>query len=42
MLDTNKQKKGESKKSLKIMEDFGDDFINIFQIKLEERLLHLS
>ena len=34
--------KGEGEKNLKIVEDFVDDFINIFLKKLEEHLLHTS
>ena len=40
MPDTEKWKKGESDRLLEILEDFVDNFINIYLQKLEENLLH--
>ena len=42
MPKTNIWEKGEGKKILKILDKFVDNFINIFQTKLQGRLLHLS
>ena len=42
MLDTNKWKKGEINKFLKILQDFVDDFIKICQPKSEEHMIYLS
>ena len=40
--EKNKLKKGKTDKFLKILEDFVDDFIKIYQPQSEEHLLHLS